>query len=137
MKKALLTLAIVASGLVVAIAQSSTSLSIRLYPVQIIELESIEENGFFELSDEVTVNAFSTSGYHVNVITVTENVHNTIEHVVNPVKKIVDTEIYRNDKVDLVTNPALINEILPIENTLENRIAFTNIPDIVYSIEAL
>ena len=142
MKKVLLTLAIIFIGFFGALAQSSTTLKISLYPVQIIEFDTSIENDDLEPLSDGNLSTFSTSGFNVKVISTDEDEYNSnIElnphsngNVANESKGLVEI-----DNNNATTNQVLINntEIMETVNSLENRMAVYSIPDIVYSIEAL
>jgi len=141
MKKVLLTLAIIFIGLLAATAQSSTTLKISLYPVQIIEFDSTIENDNLETLYDGNLSTFSTSGFNVNVISTDEDEynHNIEFNSANPENPdMITKEASKVDNHHTIADQALINNSDRVNSdSLVNRIALNVTPDLIYSIEAL
>lgn|GEM_PF-1634065 len=134
MKRFALTLTIMISTLVSfsLFAQSNqTTLSIKLYPIQSIELNDESDNTIFASNNTVTLNlndrdnlkSYSTSSFIVKT-----NVNTDVEYD----NDYIDSESPINYQLAIGSTASLNSSSLPLDDKVSQEV-----PDIVYSIEAL
>jgi len=131
MKRFALTLTIIISTLasLSLFAQSNqTTLNIKLYPIQSIELNDEQDDTIFVSNDTITLNVNDSDNlksYSTSSFVVKTNVNANVE--------------YDNDKIE---SESTINRQLNVDNAVSfnNRASVKVsqlVPDIVYSIETL
>jgi len=113
-------------------AQSNqTTLSIKLYPIQSIELNDESDNTIFASNNTVTLNlndrdnlkSYSTSSFIVKT-----NVNTDVEYD----NDYIDSESPINYQLAIGSTASLNSSSLPLDDKVSQEV-----PDIVYSIEAL
>lgn len=126
MKRFILTFAITVVCLFVVLAQNSTTLSIRLYPVQIIEHDSVVNEGELESNRaNFTANTFSTSEFSVQAIK-----QDSVEHI-DPSLINSSPKSPRNKATHTNSKSIFVKRRIAMKKLYKYS------PHIVYSIEAL